>query len=46
MPTRKGLIIDPSGYYAHAASGERFFPTGVNYWPGSCGVEMWQPLLP
>jgi hypothetical protein len=35
MPTCEGLIIDPSGYYAHAASGKRFSPAGVNYWPGS-----------
>jgi hypothetical protein len=42
MPTDKGLIIDPSGYFARAANGEHFFPVGVNYWPGSCGVELWQ----
>ncbi len=22
--------------------GQRFIPVGANYWPGSCGVEMWQ----
>lgn len=23
-------------------NGERYIPIGVNYWPASCGVEMWQ----
>jgi hypothetical protein len=42
MSANRGLIIDPSGYFARAESGERFTPIGVNYWPGSCGVELWQ----
>lgn len=32
--------LDSDGYFQHG--GKRFFPVGVNYWPGSCGVEMWQ----
>lgn len=28
------------GYFQR--DGERFVPMGVNYWPASCGVEMWQ----
>lgn len=34
------LTLDAQGYFARA--GERFVPVGVNYWPGSSGVEMWQ----
>jgi hypothetical protein len=41
MSDSSGLVIDSSGYYAHTATGERFFPIGVNYWPASCGVELW-----
>ncbi|MBN1372920.1 MAG: hypothetical protein JW987_13365 [Anaerolineaceae bacterium] len=29
-----------SGYFVRG--GQRFIPVGVNYWPGSCGVEMWR----
>ncbi len=32
--------LDQDGYFR--SDGRRFVPTGVNYWPGSCGVEMWQ----
>jgi hypothetical protein len=39
MPDPTGLTIDPEGYFA--LDGKRFVPVGVNYWPGSCGVEMW-----
>lgn len=34
------LSLDPDGYFS--LNGRRFVPVGVNYWPGSCGVEMWQ----
>ncbi|MBN1584187.1 MAG: cellulase family glycosylhydrolase [Anaerolineae bacterium] len=34
------LTINPNGYFSRG--GKRFVPVGVNYWPGSCGVEMWQ----
>lgn len=39
-------MIDPvyrmtgDGYFARG--NERIIPYGVNYWPSSCGVEMWQ----
>ncbi len=32
--------LTPSGYFARGE--QRIIPVGVNYWPGSCGVEMWQ----
>ncbi|AHF90519.1 endo-beta-mannanase [Opitutaceae bacterium TAV5] len=35
------MTIDSSGYFRDAA-GARFIPVGANYWPASCGVEMWQ----
>jgi hypothetical protein len=35
-----GLVLDMNGYFSLA--GKRFVPVGVNYWPASCGVEMWQ----
>ncbi len=35
-----GLTIDWAGYYSRR--GQRVIPVGVNYWPGSCGVELWQ----
>jgi hypothetical protein len=28
------------GYFRR--DGERFIPVGANWWPGSCGVELWQ----
>jgi hypothetical protein len=35
------ITLDPiSGYFQR--NGERFIPVGVNYWPGSSGVEMWK----
>ena len=34
-----GLRLDAQGYFSH--DGNRFIPVGANYWPGSCGVEMW-----
>jgi endo-1,4-beta-mannosidase len=33
------LSIDSRGYFQR--NGQRFVPVGVNYWPGSTGVEMW-----
>jgi endo-1,4-beta-mannosidase len=33
------ITLAPDGYFRRA--GERFVPAGVNYWPASCGVEMW-----
>ncbi len=32
--------LDVTGYFQRA--GQRFYPTGFNYWPGSCGVALWQ----
>lgn len=32
--------LDPQGYFTR--NGQRIFPVGANYWPGSAGVEMWQ----
>lgn len=42
MNTEKhnAVSIDPQGYFQRA--GKRVLPIGVNYWPASCGVEMWQ----
>jgi hypothetical protein len=34
------LTLDAEGYYVQ--DGQRLIPVGVNYWPASCGVEMWQ----
>jgi len=34
-----GLALDEQGYFSYL--GDRFVPVGVNYWPSSCGVEMW-----
>ena len=39
MSEATGLIVDDGGYLTD--NGTRFVPVGVNYWPGSCGVEMW-----
>lgn len=33
-------IIDAQGYFSRG--GTRIFPLGVNYWPASTGVDMWQ----
>ncbi len=35
------MKIDSAGWFV-AADGVRFVPVGANYWPASCGVEMWQ----
>ena len=32
--------LTPDGYFARDA--QRVIPVGVNYWPASCGVEMWR----
>ncbi|MCX7934099.1 MAG: beta-galactosidase, partial [Planctomycetota bacterium] len=34
-----GLRLGPDGYFYRGS--ERVVPVGVNYWPASCGVEMW-----
>lgn len=39
MSQSSGITLDSNGYFSH--NGARFVPVGVNYWPGSCGVEMW-----
>ena len=43
------MKIDADGYFsrptlteAGGAADQRFIPVGVNYWPASCGVEMWK----
>ena len=33
------ISLADDGYFRK--NGAFFFPVGVNYWPGSCGVEMW-----
>jgi hypothetical protein len=40
MPQPPGLTLNTDGYFC--LDGARFVPVGVNYWPGSCGVEMWR----
>ena len=41
------FTISPDGYFSDlragggGAGGATFVPAGVNYWPASCGVEMW-----
>jgi hypothetical protein len=40
MPKNSDLVLDADGYFS--LDGELFVPVGVNYWPGSCGVEMWR----
>lgn len=37
--TLNHYTLAPDGYFAR--DGRRFVPAGVNYWPASCGVEMW-----
>jgi hypothetical protein len=37
---RRIFGLDPQGYFTQ--SGRRIFPSGVNYWPASCGVRMWR----
>ncbi len=34
-----GVTLAADGYFAR--DGKRLFPVGVNYWPASCGVDMW-----
>lgn len=34
------ITLNSSGYFQRDRT--RFIPVGVNYWPGSCGVELWQ----
>ena len=34
------ITLDADGYFVR--EGERVVPVGVNYWPATCGVEMWQ----
>jgi hypothetical protein len=38
MQTQK-TSLDEQGFFSR--DGRRFIPFGVNYWPASCGVEMW-----
>jgi hypothetical protein len=33
------FTLDEQGYFRR--HGQRVMPVGVNYWPGSCGVELW-----
>ncbi len=40
MPDPTPVTLAPEGYFHR--NGRRIFPVGVNYWPGSCGVDMWQ----
>ncbi len=35
-----GYSLGPDGFFRHG--GRRFIPFGANWWPGSCGVELWQ----
>ena len=39
MP-RPVFHLTPDGYFARGHG--RIIPLGVNYWPASCGVEMWR----
>jgi hypothetical protein len=34
------ITLDAEGYFRRGA--KRVMPVGVNYWPASCGVEMWR----
>jgi len=38
--TKNRIRLGNDGYFVR--NGRRFVPAGVNYWPASCGVEMWQ----
>jgi hypothetical protein len=40
MFNSSGLVLDTQGYFSR--NNQRFVPVGVNYWPASCGVEMWK----
>jgi len=35
------MRLNADGYLMDG-DGVAFIPVGANYWPGSCGVEMWQ----
>lgn len=37
---RSPFSLDANGYFTR--SNDQIIPIGVNYWPASCGVEMWQ----
>ena len=39
-PAASPFTLAPDGYFRR--SGRPIVPVGVNYWPGSCGVEMWR----
>lgn len=40
MPKPPLFTLDHAGYFCQ--KGRRVIPVGVNYWPATCGVEMWQ----
>jgi endo-1,4-beta-mannosidase len=33
------FTLSPEGYFQR--DGQRFIPVGANYWPASCGLQMW-----
>lgn len=39
LPSPPPFSLGPDGYFRR--NGRPFYPSGVNYWPSSCGVEMW-----
>jgi hypothetical protein len=39
MAHQRIFSLSADGYFLRG--GKRFVPVGANYWPGSCGVEMW-----
>ena len=43
MPRNSRFGLDGQGYFTQ--NGQRVIPFGVNYWPGSTGVELW-PRFP
>lgn len=38
--TLEGVTLNAQGYFVRG--GRPFIPVGVNYWPASCGVAMWE----
>jgi hypothetical protein len=41
LPARRPVFaLDAQGYFTR--QGRTIIPVGANYWPASCGVEMWQ----
>ena len=34
------IRLNSDGYFTR--NGKHILPVGVNYWPASCGVEMWK----